>query len=44
MMPDGYAGIAWEAHLGGFIAGFLLIGAFDGRGRIKAVTPPFGLS
>ncbi len=44
MMPDGYAGIAWEAHLGGFIAGFLLIGAFDGRGRIKTVTPPFGLS
>ncbi len=23
------AGIAWEAHLGGFAAGFLLLGAFD---------------
>ncbi|MEO1609925.1 MAG: rhomboid family intramembrane serine protease [Pseudomonadota bacterium] len=28
----GGGGIAWEAHLGGFIAGFLLFGAFD-RGR-----------
>ena len=27
------AGIAWEAHLGGFIAGFILISVFDGRGR-----------
>lgn len=26
------AQIAWEAHLGGFIAGFLLLGFVDGRG------------
>lgn len=26
------AEIAWEAHLGGFLAGVLLIGLFDGRG------------
>lgn len=26
-------GIAWEAHLGGFIAGFLLMPFLDGRGR-----------
>lgn len=26
------AAIAWEAHLGGFIAGFLLMRYFDGRG------------
>ncbi len=25
--------IAWEAHLGGFIAGFIAIGWLDGRGR-----------
>jgi membrane associated rhomboid family serine protease len=43
MLSDGYAGIAWEAHLGGFIAGFLLIGAFDGRGRIETVAPPLDL-
>ncbi len=28
-------GIAWEAHLGGFIAGFFAIGWFDGRGRAR---------
>lgn len=28
MLTDA-AGIAWEAHLGGFAAGFLLLGAFD---------------
>jgi membrane associated rhomboid family serine protease len=28
-------GIAWEAHLGGFIAGFLAIGWLDGRGRAR---------
>jgi len=38
-----YAGIAWEAHLGGFIAGFLLIGAFDGRGRIEPFSPSVGV-
>ena len=26
------AAIAWEAHLGGFVAGYLLIGLFDGKG------------
>lgn len=36
-----YGGVAWEAHLGGFIAGFLLIGVFDGRGRIEVVAPPY---
>lgn len=40
MISNSYAGIAWEAHLGGFIAGFLLIGAFDGRGRIESVITP----
>jgi len=42
LITDAYAGIAWEAHLGGFIAGFLLIGAFDGRGRIEPVAMPAG--
>jgi membrane associated rhomboid family serine protease len=42
-LSDAQGGIAWEAHLGGFIAGFLLIGIFDGRGRIETVAPPFGL-
>jgi membrane associated rhomboid family serine protease len=28
MLTDG-AGIAWEAHLGGFAAGLLLLGVFD---------------
>lgn len=27
------AEIAWEAHLGGFVAGYLLIGLFDGKGQ-----------
>ena len=36
---DGYGSIAWEAHLGGFLAGFLLIGLFDGRGRTETVAP-----
>jgi membrane associated rhomboid family serine protease len=30
------AGIAWEAHLGGFIAGLLLLGAFDPRQQADA--------
>lgn len=29
----GVAAIAWEAHLGGFIAGYILIRFLDGRGR-----------
>jgi membrane associated rhomboid family serine protease len=32
------AEIAWEAHLGGFVAGYLLIGLFDGKG-LQATTP-----
>lgn len=43
LITDTYAGIAWEAHLGGFVTGFVLIGAFDGRGRIEAVASPYGL-
>jgi membrane associated rhomboid family serine protease len=35
---DNYGGIAWEAHLGGFLAGFLLIGLFDGRGRMETIA------
>ena len=27
------AQIAWEAHLGGFVTGYFLIGLFDGKGR-----------
>jgi membrane associated rhomboid family serine protease len=30
------AGIAWEAHLGGFAAGLLLLGAFDLGRRVDA--------
>lgn len=40
---QGYGGIAWEAHLGGFIAGFALIGFFDGRGKIELFAPGPGL-
>jgi membrane associated rhomboid family serine protease len=38
---DTYGGIAWQAHLGGFIAGFFLISAFDGRGRLEAIASSF---
>jgi membrane associated rhomboid family serine protease len=31
------ADIAWEAHLGGFVAGYLLIGLFDGKGQRASV-------
>jgi len=31
----GGAAIAWEAHLGGFLAGLLLVGLFD-RNKNKA--------
>lgn len=43
LISTDYAGIAWEAHLGGFIAGFVLIGAFDGRGRLALIATPAGL-
>ncbi len=32
------AGIAWEAHLGGFAAGLLLLGAFDLRRPVDATS------
>lgn len=38
IIGEGYGGIAWEAHLGGFLAGFALIGLFDGRGRAETVA------
>lgn len=31
------AEIAWEAHLGGFVAGYLLIGFFDGKAQRASV-------
>ncbi len=37
MLTDA-GGIAWEAHLGGFAAGLLLLGAFDSRQPVDA-TP-----
>jgi membrane associated rhomboid family serine protease len=30
------AGVAWWAHIGGFVAGFVLIILFGGRGRKRA--------
>jgi membrane associated rhomboid family serine protease len=27
--PDGSSGIAWEAHIGGFLAGFFVVAVFD---------------
>ncbi len=32
------AQIAWEAHLGGFVSGYFLIGLFDGKGRHSLVV------
>lgn len=31
LAPDGSSNIAWEAHIGGFVFGFLLVGLFDRR-------------
>ena len=31
LAPDGSNNIAWEAHVGGFLFGFLLVGLFDRR-------------
>lgn len=39
-LADDVGGVAWQAHIGGFIAGFLLVGLFDGRGRRQPVAPP----
>lgn len=37
------AGVAWEAHAGGFIAGFLLFGFFDPASRVyRSQSPPLG--
>jgi membrane associated rhomboid family serine protease len=33
------AGIAWEAHIGGFAAGFLLLGAFDAAAPVELEPP-----
>ncbi len=38
MLTDA-AGIAWEAHLGGFAAGFLLLGAFDAAAPVELEPP-----
>ena len=38
MLSDA-AGIAWEAHLGGFAAGFLLLGAFDATAPAELEPP-----
>ncbi len=42
-LPDDVGGIAWEAHIGGFLAGFVLIALFDGRGRLEPVARPTGI-
>ncbi len=39
-LPEDAGGIAWEAHIGGFLAGFVLIAFFDGRGRPEPVARP----
>jgi membrane associated rhomboid family serine protease len=33
------AGIAWEAHIGGFAAGLLLLGAFDAAAPVELEPP-----
>ncbi len=38
--PSRSGGIAWEAHIGGFIAGFALIGLFDIAPRYRADEEP----
>ena len=35
VLPDGSAGIAWEAHLGGFVFGLLAFAAFDRNAQIR---------
>ena len=42
-LPDEVGGVAWEAHIGGFLAGFVLIAFFDGRGRLEPVARPSGM-
>lgn len=36
-LTAGGGGIAWEAHVGGFLAGLLLIDSFDRRGRFRVM-------
>ncbi len=38
---DSVSSIAWEAHLGGFIAGFVLFGFFDPSGNAKSIFSHF---
>ena len=40
MILSELANIAWEAHIGGFIFGFLVGRTFDGRGLPNAPMPP----
>lgn len=48
-LTSGEAGVAWEAHIGGFLAGLILFAVFDpirmapistGRGHDRELTPP----
>ena len=39
LLTPGLGGIAWEAHVGGFVAGLLLLGAFDPVRRGEAGRP-----
>ena len=34
---SGQSNIAWEAHIGGFLAGLLLIDTFDRRGKFRVM-------
>ncbi len=38
-MPGGQGSIAWEAHVGGFVAGFFGVGLFDAVGRRRPIGP-----
>ena len=39
-MPGFDEAVAWEAHIGGFLAGLLLFGAFDPVPRLKDAKAP----
>ena len=36
-LSSGQSNIAWEAHVGGFLAGLLLIDTFDRRGKFRVM-------